>query len=214
MKRTSDYLQSCLDEPRGEAVPRMVELRASTLKGSVGEWFDGVLLGQFMSLHNMFESGRVRETEKGTIAEGLDHALCRHFVSNIPSMVERLLKFDLVITEGSHNEEVRIYFQQATYCYVLGLSVAAVAVARACLEQALREEVPYAEGLDLQALIGAAGKYKKLDGAHIQMARVVQRIGNKVLHKKACSDSEALESIDNVRAVVEHLYGPSDIFSS
>ena len=69
--------------------------------------------------------------------------------------------------------------------------------------------LPHVTELDLAGLLNAADRCKALDGGLLQMARQVQLVGNRVLHRMACTDDDALESIVNVRAVVEKLYGPA-----
>ena len=210
MPRTSEYLQRCLDEPRGEAIPPTVQNRISN-PSALWDWIDSLLLHQFTGLHYAPESDySFAENEKGAIAGQLDDALCRTFVREVPDMVRRILTFDRVLTSEPHNETVHAYFEQAMRCYVQGLPAASVAIARACLEQALRDTVriPHTSSLDLKELITAAERSRLLDGAHLHMAKDVQKIGNKVLHWEDCADSEALDSIVKVRAVVEALYGP------
>lgn len=92
-----------------------------------------------------------------------------------------------------------------------GLSAAAVALARACLEQAFREtiQLPYTERFELDDLIKAADRTKTLDGGHLQMAKIVQRNGNQVLHGENCTDAQALDTLVSVRGVVERLYVPA-----
>jgi hypothetical protein len=209
MPRTSEYLQRCLDEPSGEAIPPEVQHKA-TNPSALWDWIDALLLHQFTGLHYAPESDySFVEKEKGTIAGHLDDALCRAFVREVPNMVRRILTFDRVLTSQPHNETVHVYFEQAMRCYVQGLPAAAVAIARACMEHALRDTIPIPRttSLDLQGLITAAERSKLLDGAHLHIAKDVQRIGNKVLHRDNCTDSEALDSIVKVRAVVEALYG-------
>ena len=79
------------------------------------------------------------------------------------------------------------------------------------MELALRETVklPSTRNLDLDGLITAAGLTKILEPAHLQMAREVQRTGNQVVHRQPCTDDQALDTIVNVRAVVEQLYRPA-----
>ena len=197
--RTSTYLQRCLDEPLEEAAPL-----------GVPDWVGSALLYQYEGLHHVLD-GSFSEKDKGVLAAALDDFLCRLFIRTVPDMVRRLLKFDRIVTEQQPNENVEVYFQQAMHCCVLGLPAAAVALGRACLEQALREtiQLPHARGMDLDSLIAAAGMLKVLDPWHLQMARKVQRIGNQVLHRQLCTDEQVLDAIVHVRAVVEKLYGPS-----
>jgi hypothetical protein len=206
--RTSAYLQRCLDQPVGDPLPAAFSYRAPET-----EWFWDYLgeatVYQYEGLHHVLE-GRITGPPQA-MAEVVDDFLCRYFVKAVPKMVERLLGFERIVTERPAAEEVLAYFEEAMRCYVFSVPSAAVALARACLEQALRDtiQLPHTAGLDLDTLISAAGRSKTLDDCHLQMAREVQRIGNQVLHRQNCTPEQAGDSIVKVRAVVEKLYGPA-----
>jgi hypothetical protein len=209
---TSAYLQQCLDEPLGEVVPPTVSRsRRPPDPSPMRDWVGAALLYQYEGLHHVLDGGPFSEIEKGALAAELDDFLCRLFIRTVPDMIRRLLKFDRIVTEQRTNENVEVYFQEAMHCCALGLPAAAVALGRACLEQALLDtiQLPHAKTLNLDSLIAAAGLLKVLDAGHLQMAREVQGIGNQVLHRQPCTDEQVLDAIVNVRAVVEQLYGPA-----
>jgi hypothetical protein len=86
----------------------------------------------------------------------------------------------------------------------MGLPLAAVALARSCLEHALREQVPYASEIaTLDQLIDTAARFRKLDTVQLRLAGDVKRIGNEVVHHSACDDEQAFSVILKVRALVE-----------
>lgn len=206
---TSAYLKRCLDKPHGSEVPYFVSHIANN-PSPVWKWVQAALLYQYEGVHDFFHAGGF-SGPRNELAAMLDDSLCRLFVSSVPGMVERLLKFDKLVTQQLPNEIVQLYFEQAMRCYVVGLPLATVALARACLEQALREAIPlpHTAQLELDGLIAAAGLTKALAPVDLQMARDVQRLGNQVLHRQGCTDAQAFESIVNVRGVVESLFGPA-----
>lgn len=212
MERTSEYLERCLNNPADGSVPPLVQPRTPE-QAAVWDWIGSLLLHQYVGLHCVFESDyRFSAQGERSMAEFLDDALCRSLIRAVPDMVKRMVTLERVMTVRSHSAHVQAYFEQSTRCYILGLSAAAVAIARACLEQALRETItiPHTTTLDLQDLITASARCKTLHGPHLQMAKEVQRIGNKVLHRESCTDSAALDAVLKVRALVEELYRPAD----
>jgi hypothetical protein len=209
--RTSAYLQRCLDAPLGDDVPKLVA--EPTANDSFMDWVRSVVIHQYEGLHHFFE-GRVTENEKGALSEFLDDALCRFFVRAVPDTVRRLQKFERLATYLEASETIQVYFQQSMRCYALGIPAAAVALARACLEDSLRDtlKLPHLEQMDLKGLLTAAGQSKALDATHLQMARTIQQTGNRVLHGRRCTDDQAFGVLVSLRAVVERLYGsdPTD----
>lgn len=208
-KPTSEYLQDCLDHPHGNELPEGIRLRIER-PSWVWDWLGDVVLAQYEAIH--VGGGPVRSDDPGGIEGFLDDALCRKFVREVPEMVRRLAAFERLAIADEPADGVRAFFQEAVRCYVLGLSAASVALARACMEQALRETVPlpHAAKLPLDSLIAEALPTKVLDGPHHQWARQVQLIGNRVLHKESCTDVDAQEVIVKVRSIIGMLYGRVD----
>lgn len=205
-KPTSEYLQDCLDHPHGHELPDGIRLRIER-PSWVWDWLGEVVVAQYEAIH--LGGGPVRSDEPGGIEALLDDALCRKFVKEVPEMVRRLAVFERLALADEPAVGVRAFFREAVRCYVLGLSAASVALARACMEQALRETVPlqHAANLPLDSLISEALPTKVLDGPHYQWARQVQLIGNRVLHKEPCTDVDAQEVIVKVRSIIGMLYG-------
>lgn len=205
-KPTSKYLQDCLDHPHGNELPEGIRLRIER-PSWVWDWLGEVVVAQYEAVH--FGGGPVRSDEPGGIEALLDDALCRKFVKEVPEMVRRLAAFERLAVDNEPTDSVRAFFQEAVRCHVLGLSAASVALARACMEQALRETIPlpHAPSLPLDSLITEALPTKTLDGPHYQWARQVQNIGNRVLHRESCTDVESQEVIVRVRSIIGMLYG-------
>lgn len=213
-RRASAFLLHCLDEPPEDRVPpkRLVEA-----PGDFAHFVEAVALFQFEGLQGPDTQGWVggkeqRDLDRETRGSYLDIALCRQLITRVPFMVDRLLSFDRLSVELEASDTVAVYFEQAMRCYVQGLNDAAVALARACMERALKEtlRVPHSEALDLEALVSAAGRTRALDDAHLHLARQVQRAANAVLHRQNCTDGQATDAVFGVRAVLVQLYRPSE----
>lgn len=142
-------------------------------------------------------------------ADMLDDHISKLLVGSVPEMVRRLLRFQPIVGSKVADKVVNVYLSEAMRSYLYGHFQAAVALSRAALEQALRATVPYAlaQGWTLDALIDAAGRFRVLDPAQLQMATEVQHAGNRVLHGTACDDKEAFDILVKGRGVVEALFG-------
>jgi len=139
----------------------------------------------------------------------LDDYFCRKLLAEIPDMVQRLLRFDEIVVGQAPSETVQVYHRQAVRSYVFGLHQAAVALARAALEQALREQLPKVfSGLPtLDSLLDAAAKCRLVTVETLQTASDVQHAGNRVLHRRPCDSQESFDVLVKTRAVLEVLYG-------
>lgn len=139
----------------------------------------------------------------------LDDYFARFLVSQVPDIVKRVMQFEPVAISKAPGAPANVYLREAMRCYFFGLHQGAVTLARAAVEQALREQVPYARVNDwtLDALIDAAGRFKVLSPEHQQLATDVQHIGNKALHREPCSPHDASEVLVKTRITLLALYG-------
>jgi hypothetical protein len=139
----------------------------------------------------------------------LDDHLSKVLVSQIPRMVKRILRFQPIVVPAVPDAAVNAYLREAVRAYWFGLFQAAVSLARAALEHALRQRVPYGEQQrwSLDMLIEAADRGKLLAPAELQLATQVQHIANRVLHSKPCRPDEAFDALVSARGVMETLYG-------
>jgi hypothetical protein len=202
---TSTYLHKILIKP-SDGPPNPAFEKHMGEGRIIWEMIAPMILDQYENVIHFLNDWRFTGP-KEQLAIVLDDFLCRKLVSEIPKIVERVLKLEPIVTVEDPSDSVHVYFRQAMRCYALGIPLAAVALARACLEQALRERVPLASGLlKLDDLITAAGRFKKLDPAQLQLASDVRRVGNEVMHRGECNDEKAFTTILRVRALVEALY--------
>ena len=138
----------------------------------------------------------------------LDDYLSKLMVSRIPQTVTRAMKFDHIVVDNLPRSEVQLYLREAVPSYLFGLDQAAVALARAAIELALRERVPYADVNSwlLDKLIEAASRFKLLAPATLQHATDVQHLGNGVLHGSPCNPDDVFDVFVKTRLVLEALY--------
>lgn len=138
----------------------------------------------------------------------LDDLLCRHFISDVPDVVKRTLRFDGVVVDKTVPEFVAAYLREATQAYVVGLSSACIALCRSALEGALKDRLPPLLVTDwrLAALLKASERSKTLPVEEQLMATEIQTTANRVLHGDACTVTEAFDTLVRTRRVLERLY--------
>ena len=200
---TSEYLKTCLAQwPSG-------------MTDAAFQLWGWVVLSTYTGLHceGGFEpTARLYSVHGGApdpaeVRPLLDDAFCRHFVRVVPAMVKRLLAFEPLSVKKSPAEPVFLYFEQAMVCYVMGLHDAAVALSRACLEHALKTTLPDASPKhELKDLLHWAGLTRHLAGPTLRMARDVQRVANRALHRQQCSPADAATVVAAMRGVMRDIY--------
>lgn len=138
----------------------------------------------------------------------LDDHISKLLVRGVPDKVRRVLRFQPVLTAQVPDRAVHVFLQEAVRSYLYAHFQAAVALARAAVEQALRTRVPYADvgNWTLDTLIDGAGRFRVLEPAALQLATEVQHAGNSVLHGKACHEGTAFDTLAKARGVPEALY--------
>lgn len=95
--------------------------------------------------------------------------------------------------------------------YVFGFPQASIALSRAVLEQAVKEcaqNIP--DGRYLGDWIDLVAEERGIDPAITALAHSVAGMGNRVLHAKPASISDAFEALANVRKFLAVLYGGSE----
>ena len=148
------------------------------------------------------------------VQEWLDEYFTREMIRKIPKMVERAMKLSNLGVEKAPPEQLNVYLQEATKCFVLGLPQASIALCRAALEQGIRESVREA-GVspvgELSELIEIAARSKVLKGASLQLANEVRLAGNRALHYGSITDKNASDVLLKVRVVLIDLFGAVDL---
>lgn len=208
--RTSTYLQDQLSQLDAEYPPEDVEPIPPEDIAAVRKW-QKMLVESLIGLSSK-DCERVHHglsTAGDACAYMLDDYFARHLVAQMPSIVVRIRRFEPVVVPDGPPKLVNLYLSEAVRCYIFGLNQGAVTLARAAVEQGLRERVPYAGQMEwtLKELIKAAEKFKLLEPAYLQMAKNVQNRGNQVLHSKPCDSGMAREALNSARAVLENLLG-------
>jgi hypothetical protein len=129
----------------------------------------------------------------------LNEFYCREMLTGIPEIVDRTLKLSHLTLTGISDSEFRL-LREAANSYILGLPLAAVALARAAVEEALRKGLQPTFGEDLIAqanltkLINIYSS-KILSKEGQKLANGVRLAANKVLHEQGASAADGLGAI-------------------
>ena len=81
--------------------------------------------------------------------ELLDAKFCRELLRSVPKMIERTRSLSNLSPEVIPNGACLVYLKEAVRCYILGLSQASIALARAAVETALLQRDPNIPGKNL-----------------------------------------------------------------
>ena len=142
----------------------------------------------------------------------LDEVYCRDLLKAIPDIVERTRSLSRLTLSGVSDSESFAYLREAANCFIFGLPQAAVALARAGLEDALRKKAATIFGkqavaeTELKDLIDRHG-VRLLSRKGVSLAHKVRLAGNVVLHQKVTATPDALEVIEAARVVILELAG-------
>jgi Domain of unknown function (DUF4145) len=140
----------------------------------------------------------------------LDEFYCRDLLKEVPAIVGRTVKLSHLTLSGISGSEF-VYLREAAKCYIHGLPQAAVALARAALEDCLRKKFAKFWGKmavaekELKDLIDELARTKGLSREGRDWADKVREAGNAVLHAKGTDLPDPLTVIEMARKVILEL---------
>ncbi len=144
----------------------------------------------------------------------LDQLYCRALLQEVPGYVERTRALRALTLSGIPKGETFVYLREAAHCFIAGLPQAAVALSRAAVENRLREVCAKrfgrsaVENVDLLELIddvSSRGQILSKNGR--DLAHVVRKAANDVLHDEPTTSEVALRVVESARDVVQLLHG-------
>ncbi len=144
-----------------------------------------------------------------------NHVYCREFLEKVPEMVERTLALKKLPYSMSTDAEWWAYLRESANCLIYGLSLAAIALARAAMESRLREVYTRFHKIyneeerrqpDLDIVIDRLYAQQALSPDSRDDAHKVRKAANKVLHEHPRTD-EALEVFNAARLVIFRMAG-------
>lgn len=150
---------------------------------------------------------------RGLPASLLDDLYCRDTLKKVPDFVERTRQLSHLTFDGIPDAESLAYLVEAANCYINGLSLAAVALARAAVELSLRRSAAKvvgeteAQAADLARVIDdyCAKRGRLLSREARDRAHQVRRAANDVLHRRPTRPVDALTVLEAARVVILEL---------
>jgi hypothetical protein len=143
------------------------------------------------------------------IKELLNDRFTRDLIDNVKGYVDRTLQLSRLQASGKPSSTTNGYLREAVRTYILGLPQASVALSRAALEQALKEQLALqlsGEFIAFQDLLKEAKKWNILDRTMEMCARDIANAGDEVMHEKPTTLPRALEVLDQLRGILRHVY--------
>lgn len=143
------------------------------------------------------------------VAEFLDDYFTRDVLSAVSGYVNRTMQLSRLQASGRASDTTNGYLREAVRTYIFGLPQASVALSRAALEQALKERMALqlsGEFIKFQDLLKEARKWNLLDAEMEQRARDIANAGDDVMHEKPTNLSKALEVLNKLRDVLQHVF--------
>jgi uncharacterized protein DUF4145 len=140
----------------------------------------------------------------------LDEFYCRDLLKGIRAVVDRTLQLSHLTLSGISNSEF-VYLREAANCYILGLPEAAVALARAAVEDCLRTKLAKFLGkkavadAKLENLLHDLAPRGFLSRQVQDSADKVRLAANIVLHRQTIGQPEALAVLEQARSVIFEL---------
>ena len=175
----------------------------------------------FIASRLSFESGSaaklVQQLAKHSQKEVLERSLDEHYsiqlLEAVPKIVARTLRLSRVRADLTPSQETEKLLAEATRTYVFGFWNGCAALARAAVEQALKDRISPLLPLrkaKLCDLIDEAIQSKILDRHCSELASTVKKAGNRALHGELLRDTEAWDTLVAARGVLDHLFAKGD----
>jgi hypothetical protein len=159
--------------------------------------------GKFAAIEKLLES------TPELVRDFLDDRFTRDVIAAVPGYVRRTMELSRL--EGSRlpSKITNGYLREAVRTYIYGLPQASVALCRAAMEQALKENLGY-QGtgtfVKMEALLDEAEGAGVIDSVMRKAARKIADDADDVLHEKPVDSKKAYEVLLALRGVLQHVY--------
>lgn len=149
------------------------------------------------------------EADPDLIKGCLNERFTRDLLDAVPGCVNRMMELSRLQVSRVASRMTNAFLQEAVRTYVFGLPQASVALSRAALEQALKENLGY-QGqptyVVMRDLLEEAEGAGVIDSALRRMARRVADEADAVLHEKPADIATAYEVLLLLRGILQHIY--------
>lgn len=139
----------------------------------------------------------------------LDERFTRDVIDAVPGYVSRTMELSRLESSRTPSKTTNSYLREAVRTYIFGFPQASIALSRAAMEQALKENLGYqATGtfVGMSDLLNEAEGGGIIDGPVRRMARKVANAADDVLHERPTDLKQASDVLVMLRGVLQHLY--------
>ena len=165
---------------------------------------EGITGNKFSSIESL-----LGHKHPGSIEYCLDDHFTREVIYAVRGYVDRTMRLSRLEAVKIPSDVTSIFLHEATRTYILGLPQASVALSRAALEQALKENIGYQSTgtfVKIKDLLDEAEQAQVLDKVTRQVADRIVKVANDVLHERATDLTEAFDVLVLLRGLLQHLY--------
>ncbi len=210
--RLSKHLQTCIDqlsedEPELSPQEREEQQKAEKIVEAIVD--DIVKSREMLTENRLAAVERLMEANPELISYFLDERFTREVINAIPGYVRRTLELSRLEASRIPSKVTNGYLAEAVRTYIFGLPQASVALCRAALEQALKENIGY-QGtetfVEMNDLLDEAQGAGIIDNTIRRMARAIANEADAVLHAKPTDLAKAYDVLLKLRGVPQHVY--------
>lgn len=148
-------------------------------------------------------------TEPELVNHFLDERFTRDVIDAVPGYVSRTMELSRLESSRTPSKTTNSYLREAVRTYIFGFPQASIALSRAALEQALKEELGH-QGvkifLDMNRLLDEAEGGGVIDGVIRKTARKLATEADAVLHERPADLPKAYDVLLMLRGVLQHIY--------
>lgn len=152
---------------------------------------------------------KLMDTAPELINDFLDERFTRNVVNAVSGYVKRTMQLSRLESGRLPSHLTNGYLREAVRTYILGLPQASVALSRAAMEQALKENLGH-QGtrtfVEMRELLDEAEGAQIIDGTIRKMCRKIADEADDVLHERPTSLANAYEVLVILRGVLQHIY--------
>lgn len=151
------------------------------------------------------------QSDPDLIGHFLDEFYTREVVRAVRGYVQRTMNLSRLQAARTPSTTTNSYLREAVRTYVFGFPQASIALSRAALEQALKEELGHQDRkvfLEMNSLLDEAEGAGVIDGVIRRTARRIATEADGVLHEKPADLAKAYNVLLMLRGVLQHIYTP------
>jgi hypothetical protein len=188
-----------------------VQDEATQSRKMVEKIVDDIITSREMVTDNKFATLEKRLMDTPELIEVfLDDRFTRDVVNAVEGYVKRTMQFSRLEGTRIPSSMTNGYLREAARTYIFGFPQASIALSRAALEQALKEELGI-QGkqifVDMNNLLDEAEGAGVINDAIRKTARKIASRAAEVLHEKPADPQKAYEVLILLRGVLQHIYG-------